>query len=320
MKRGIAALGLALATMLFAAPLTAAEPINPKDYAGKKIEILFIGNSMTYYWNMPTIFQKIAALNKIEINFDKTYRGDQGLQYHWEESKDNDYSKCAKTLLEIPRDIVVLQPWSNGKGKHKTDLETYLPLFVEAARAKNPKVRFVLYWARSVEPTPEDFLLKEYAYFEEAAKKYDAIIVPGMLAWHKVMSEKAPAEQWRMAAGDKHPINKMSFLVANLMYACMFGKNPVGMDFKELPIKDSNNPKEFEKMADDELAYFQKLALEMAQKYSTVKIEGAADTKSAEAKTDAKSGEVKSAEVKSAEVKSDAKTTEVKTTEPAKTK
>ncbi len=67
MKRGIAALGLALATMLFAAPLTAAEPINPKDYAGKKIEILFIGNSMTYYWNMPTIFQKIAALNKIEI-------------------------------------------------------------------------------------------------------------------------------------------------------------------------------------------------------------------------------------------------------------
>lgn len=103
----------------------------------KQYSILFIGNSMTYYHDMPTaIFEKMAA----SAGFDVTVRSvTAGGRFLWEHlSLDDEPARAAKAALAADKagvyDFVVLQ-------EGMPDLYTRTENFYEAVRILTGKIR-----------------------------------------------------------------------------------------------------------------------------------------------------------------------------------
>ena len=103
----------------------------------KQYSILFIGNSMTYYHDMPTaIFEKMAA----SAGFDVTVRSvTAGGRFLWEHfSLDDEAARAAKAALAADKagvyDFVVLQ-------EGMPDLYTRTENFYEAVRILTGKIR-----------------------------------------------------------------------------------------------------------------------------------------------------------------------------------
>lgn len=103
----------------------------------KQYSILFIGNSMTYYHDMPTaIFEKMAA----SAGFDVTVRAvTAGGRFLWEHlSLDDEPARAAKAALAADKagvyDFVVLQ-------EGMPDLYTRTENFYEAVRILTGKIR-----------------------------------------------------------------------------------------------------------------------------------------------------------------------------------
>lgn len=85
-------------------------------------DILFIGNSMTYFWGMPVILDRLgkAAEPKWDFNIDSLFEGGQSIGGFWEKGT------IQKKLKDSKYDILVLQPYPK-KGM-KDDFEEHIAL------------------------------------------------------------------------------------------------------------------------------------------------------------------------------------------------
>ena len=53
----------------------------------KKEEILFVGNSFTYFWNLPSIVEKMAGERGLNWNVTQSTASGATLKQHWYEEK-----------------------------------------------------------------------------------------------------------------------------------------------------------------------------------------------------------------------------------------
>ena len=99
-----------------------------------KENILFIGNSFTFYWNLPLVVEAMA--NERNYNYDITQSTASGssLKDHWFE---NDELK-SKTLIATGRyDRVVLQDHSLNPLQNLVESRRYFTDFIEWVKANN---------------------------------------------------------------------------------------------------------------------------------------------------------------------------------------
>jgi hypothetical protein len=191
----------------------------------KTLRVLLIGNSYTFFNNLPYLLQTIAASQKEgpRIETDVSLSGGKTLQWHWEQ-KD--------ALAKIRRggwDFVVLQEFSTlgyripaGGVPKIAEPEAYF----EYARKFHEEIRkvgarTVLYatWARDGYPEQQRRL--DHA-FTEFAREANAGLVPAGLAWTVTLLE-APGIQLHMP-DRSHPTMAGSYLNALLFYQCLSGR------------------------------------------------------------------------------------------------
>lgn len=198
----------------------------------RSTRVLFIGNSYTFFNELPEIFAKLAeAGNQGKVEIRMVAPGGWRLKDHWEKGD------ALKVLHDGKWDYVVLQDQSmlgvnyylEGVPHVSSDevFKPYAEKWAAAIRRAGATPVFYLTWARKA--APEDQAALNYAYIH-AAKESKAVVAPVGIAWGWVR-EKQPAIELFYKDGS-HPSPAGSYLAACTFYAAIFGKNPGGLPAK----------------------------------------------------------------------------------------
>lgn len=212
--------------LLFALPLCAQEP---GAYEKDALRVLFIGNSYTYFNNLPEMVAKLAeAGHQKKIIYEMQAPGGVRLKDHWNRSE-------TRTALSTAKwDYVVLQDQSTlgtnfyfeGKPRISSDelFRTYALDFTKSIRDAGAIPVFYLTWAKK--KVPEDQAALTAAYMR-AARETKSIVAPAGIAWAEI--EKNDPSINLFYRDGSHPSPAGTYLNACVFYATLFGRSPVGL-------------------------------------------------------------------------------------------
>jgi hypothetical protein len=181
------------------------------------LRILFIGNSYTYFNNLPVLLSELAtsANPSKMLEAQMIVRGGATLKMHWEEGA------ALKALQQGKWNYVVLQEQSTLPITDPATMHKYARLFDAEIKKAGAKTIFHLTWARQNQP--ENQVKLNDAYFG-IAKELKAMIAPVGLAWEKAFKED-PKRVFHME--DKsHPNATGSYMAACVFYALIYEKSP----------------------------------------------------------------------------------------------
>ncbi len=198
----------------------------------KPVRVLFIGNSYTYFNNLPEVFAKLVDASHLKkVEYAMQAPGGWRLQDHL------DHGNALKAIQSQKWDYVVLQDQSqigdnhviDGKPRITTD-EVFYPSainLVKAIQATGAIPVFYLTWAKKA--VPEDQAMLDNAYFR-VAKETKSVVAPVGVAWAEVRT-KAPSIELYIEDGS-HPSPAGTYLAACVFYATIIGRSPVGLPSK----------------------------------------------------------------------------------------
>ena len=209
-----------------AALLIACLLVIPAADTGKEIRILFVGNSYTFYNNMPGIGEALyegAGLGQMKTAM--FVRGGMSL-FHVA----GDLKAEFVEILQRGWDIVVLQEQSTLGGRGSMNGRPVIGdprRFHQAVRAlhaeiskRGAKTALLLTWAREHAPETQPALDAAYAAI---AEELAATLIPAGPAWQKAREEGIGG----LYSPDRsHPSLKGSYLTACVVLTALFGELP----------------------------------------------------------------------------------------------
>jgi hypothetical protein len=234
-----------------AAALAAAQT-SPEGRSGVCVtHVLFLGNSYTYFNNLPGIFSQLAdAGHQCRVETRMVAPGGVRLKDLWEKAE------AREALNSQKWDYVVLQDQStlgityflDGNVRVTSDevFAPYAEKWVAEIVQHGARPVFYLTWARKA--TPEDETNLDYAYLH-AAKTTGGTVAPVGIAWRQVR-QQSPAIELYYKDGS-HPSPAGSYLAACVMYTTIFHQNPAGLPshISGIPVNLDTEKLEPEKVA-----------------------------------------------------------------------
>lgn len=207
-----------LVVLLLTAPTAAADALD----SPAPRRVLFIGNSLTFYNEMPEIVARMARAAGFEpFETARITRGGETFARHVERS---DPAAPLEEIAEGKWDVVVLQ--ENGRLAQASSPSSMPPArtLVEAIRRSGAQPLFYMTWA--YRERQQDWA-KVRATYRRFATHFEADLAPVGIAW-QVALRQAPEIDLYHADGI-HPSPEGSYLVACVFFAQLFGKSPVGL-------------------------------------------------------------------------------------------
>jgi hypothetical protein len=218
---------------LLAATAFLLQGANQKPAADEKpLRVLFIGNSYTYYNNLPSMVSTLSG-GKIEARM--VVRGNANLQQLW------DLGDAPAAIREGKWDFVVLQEHSLLGGmrvdgaEHVNEPDFFhdnVRLFDAEIRKAKAKTVLYMTWARRVSPEQQPFLTHAYG---SIGQELGLAVAPVGVAWQKIR-DTDPAVVLHAADGT-HPSPVGSYVAACVLLQTLLGKKMPG-----LPAKISGHP------------------------------------------------------------------------------
>ena len=205
-----------------------------------KENILFIGNSFTFYWNLPLVVEAMA--NERNYNYDITQSTASGssLKDHWFE---NDELK-SKTLITTGRyDRVVLQDYSLNPLQNLVESRRYFTDFIEWVKANNGTPYIYATWMyKSISNNNYDVVDPIQDALQPVADKTGAVMVPIDQAF-RTLQKRHPNIPIFMS-DNKHPSPVGTYLAACVYFRIFTGESPLGLS-RRYERKDENGKKIF---------------------------------------------------------------------------
>jgi hypothetical protein len=198
----------------------------------RPIRVLFIGNSYTYFNNLPELLGELAKIGgQRTVETRMVAPGGFTLKDHWEKKQALD------ALHAGTWDYIALQDQStlgisyllDGKVRVSSDALFHpwaLRWAAEIAKVGATPI-FYLTWARR--DTPDDQAALSYAYMR-AARESRARVAPVGIAWAQVRRQHPSLDLY--AEDGSHPSAAGSYLAACSLYAILFGRSPEGLPTK----------------------------------------------------------------------------------------
>ena len=225
--------------------------------ASGKLRVLFIGNSYTYFNNLPDMFSHLAASAKPprQVETQMVVRGGWTLKMHWEDGA------ALKALQQSKWDYVVLQEQSLLPITNPEMMHQYARLFDAEIKKAGAKTIFYLTWARQDHPEMQAKLSEGY---QSIARELGALVAPVGIAWQNAFKENP---QTVFHIEDKsHPNPAGSYMAACVLYATIFGKSPENLSghiigkATDLMGKETGEQKELASLDNKEAAFIQRIA------------------------------------------------------------
>lgn len=193
------------------------------------LRVLFVGNSYTYYEDMPKMVATISNNTKTKLVTEMSTLGGARLRQHWLNLRT---LKTKQRIKEGKFDIVVLQGHSMVAIKKPDSLRKYSKLFSDFIRKSGAKPYFYLTWARGYAPKQQEQITKVYT---EIADSNDAVLVPVGEAWASVRKSRPNIELYD--PDESHPSRLGAYLTAHMFVVSILNEVPssnTSIDSKDL--------------------------------------------------------------------------------------
>jgi hypothetical protein len=230
---------------------------DPALVASRPIEALMVGNSYTFFNEMPRILEQFSVEAKLKRPIKCTLAtvGGATLEGHWNNEE------FRKLLISRKWDFVILQEQSLRPITEPELFHKYAGLWCKEIRTAGAQALFYMTWARKA--TPE----KQSAYtdnYRKAAGENGAEVAPVGEAWRAVREARPDIELF--SEDGSHPSPAGSYLAACSLYVAVTGSSPLGLPSK-LEVKDGDGkPKTLVDMKPEVAKFLQQSAWDAAQR------------------------------------------------------
>lgn len=172
--------------------------------AKKAIKVLFVGNSFTYYYNLPQVVQAMAASQNIEIETRQSTVGGSNLEQHWKKEKG---TRTMRLLDSAKWDFVVFNNHSTSPIETPDAFYEYGKKFAELVKSKGATPVFMMTWAYKSDPLMYSPLRDGY---KKLAKETKSELVPCGELFEAVRTLRPTME---MYFDDKHPSANATYML-----------------------------------------------------------------------------------------------------------
>ena len=183
----------------------------------REMRVLFIGNSLTYYNEMPWLAEQVAQSLGVKPALRAHFSGAGGmtLRQQWERGR------AVTAIREGRYDYVVLQPQSSEIVRTTAETFEYARRIAKEIRQSGAKPMLFLTWA----PRTVSFTQREYnEKSQKLAAELDAELVPVGIAWQSLLDKKIEL----FDGSGVHPNLAGSYLTACTFVAAIYGRNVRG--------------------------------------------------------------------------------------------
>ncbi|MAG56582.1 MAG: hypothetical protein CMJ83_09855 [Planctomycetes bacterium] len=211
---------LALIVFVGLALIGSAAGQTPKGVGAKGVRVLFVGNSYTYFNDLPWVVSELGRCAKppIKIHAERSVRPGATLERHWKDGA------AKKAITSAKWDWVVLQEQSQRPIGDRPLMESSAKQFHEVIAKRKARTLFFMTWAREHKPDMQKGLTKSYT---EIAAKLGAEVAPVGIAWQTVRKQRP---KLKLHTNDRsHPNPTGTYLSALVFFAKLTGTNPVGL-------------------------------------------------------------------------------------------
>jgi hypothetical protein len=195
----------------------------------RAMRVLFIGNSLTYFNNLPRLVAALAdSAHQPPMSTRMIVGPGFTLRRHWEDGF------TAAALREPSWDYVVLQEQGafglpaemvNGLTRFRpTVFFDYARRFDRAIREGGAKTVFFQSWAARDLPDDQDTINGIYT---SIANELGARVAPVGMAWRESLRKRRSLHLYQ--ADGSHPSPAGSYLAACVFYATLYGQSPEGL-------------------------------------------------------------------------------------------
>ena len=182
------------------------------------MKVLFIGNSYTFFNNLPGAVAAMAASVGREVSFDTALVGGKDLQWHWEEGEG------PQKITHDRFDVVVLQDHSLGALQAREKMFEHARKFDAAIKERGAQTVFFMTWARRHAPEAQAQIAEAYLTI---AHELGARVAPVGTVWRSALQQR-PGLVLHVEDGS-HPNQKGSYLAACAFFATLLDASPVGL-------------------------------------------------------------------------------------------
>lgn len=209
-----------------------------------EVHVLFIGNSFTYYHDLPKMISELAKAGKQRpLRYERETPGGCTLEKHW---------KDGKALAKIQSrkwDFVVLQDQSQAPLLKRDSMFDHGKKFDAEIKKQGAKTILYMTWALQNKPDDQPAISKAYL---ELSKALNSQIASVGDAWEAAL--KADKKLVLHEKDKKHPNATGTYLAACVFYGTIYGKSPEGL------------PGSIGKLPDEEARLFQTIAWKTVRK------------------------------------------------------
>ena len=184
------------------------------------LSILFVGNSHTYYHEMPKMLVRLAGVadGDCSVAVEQSTASGVSLQWHWNH-------QCTRDLLARGDwDAVVLQERSGGPLEDKEEMHEYARCLHREISKRGAETVLYMTWARTYQPGTQPEITAAYT---DIAEELGATVAPVGAAWKHARNMDSDL---RLHATDgRHADPPGSYLAACVFYALFCDPDPTGL-------------------------------------------------------------------------------------------
>ena len=177
---------------------------------GDEVRVLFIGNSLTYFNEMPWLTEEVARSLRVKPALRTDFSGRSGatLRQHWQRGR------AVQALREVRYDYVVLQPQGTEIMRPEAETFRYAKLLDEEIRRSGAKTLLFLNWSTASH--------KQADYnrqFARLAAELKAPVAPVGIVWESLRREGVKLDDGH------HPNVVGSYVNACVFVAAIYGRS-----------------------------------------------------------------------------------------------
>lgn len=223
-------------------------------------KILFVGNSYTYFWNLPQTVEAMAREKAFPLEARQSTSGGTHWGHHWRGERD---LKSREKIENGNFSGVVFQNHSMSALNRVDSMFYFGSLFAGLVKSKEADMYLYMTWAREWNPYMQSEISEQYMAL---AEKIGAKIVPVGPAWERARQLRPGFPLYD--DDQSHPSPLGTYLTACVFYGMFSGESPVGLPFR-LIATDSHGEKVYLNIQSSENALFcQKVAEEILKEYA----------------------------------------------------
>ncbi len=189
------------------------------DAADEELRVLFIGNSLSYTHDVPSLVAALAESVGLSLSaFACVCFPNYSLEEHWSDTR-------TRTALENNAwDVVIMQQGPSSLPESQEHLRTWATRFAEEIRSHDAEPAFYMVWPSIPRRAFFDDVIHSY---DQAASTTGSLLFPVGEVWKQV---DASTSDFSLYGPDGfHPSQEGAYTAAVVIYSALFDRSPVGL-------------------------------------------------------------------------------------------